>query len=167
MANLFELIEVSGLKASDVVKMTHGQVSLNLASQWLNAPANGRKLSMTTVALLRCLCEKKLTNGTLAKEIYELDRLYLQTVAAPPRICGVYFLFDGLELVYVGQSLNLHRRVISHVEQGVKKFDRFSFLVCPPSDKFPLEHLYISKFKPKYNMLEMRYKEPRLPSMDE
>lgn len=42
---------------------------------------------------------------------------------------GVYFLFKGDDVVYVGQSKNILRRVGDHTE--TKDFDSFGYIVCP------------------------------------
>lgn len=62
---------------------------------------------------------------------------------------GVYFLYDGDELVYIGQSNNVMMRIGEHIKEGVKEFDRFEFY--PTVDKTRLEGFLIQMFKPKYN----------------
>lgn len=62
---------------------------------------------------------------------------------------ALYFLCDGLEVVYVGKTKNLPERIKSHRN---KKFTRLFFL--PPSvDRLDAsEGEYIDYFKPKYNV---------------
>lgn len=62
---------------------------------------------------------------------------------------GVYFLYDGEELVYIGQSDNVYRRIGQHISDGQKMFD--SFEVYETDDYIRLEGLLINLCKPKYN----------------
>ena len=68
---------------------------------------------------------------------------------------GVYGLFDGDELVYIGQSTNLYSRIGNHIKEDVKKFD--SFELFPVSSEYTEDDLnsvearLISWFLPKYN----------------
>ena len=63
---------------------------------------------------------------------------------------GVYFLYDGDELVYIGTTDNLYRRIGEHIAQGKKIFDRFEFY--PTTDRIRLEGFLIQTLKPKYNV---------------
>lgn len=63
--------------------------------------------------------------------------------------CGVYFLFDGDELVYIGQSDNVFRRIGQHIAEKAKVFD--SWEVYETDDYIRLEGLLINLLKPKYN----------------
>ena len=63
---------------------------------------------------------------------------------------GVYFLYNKDELVYIGQSDNLYRRIGQHIAEGVKTFDRFE--LYPTKDCIRLEGFLIELFKPKYNV---------------
>lgn len=66
-------------------------------------------------------------------------------------IIGVYFLFQGLRIVYVGRSADCLRRIIEHKRDRSKAFDRYAIQRCRQKDLGPLEALYIAKFRPKYN----------------
>lgn len=63
---------------------------------------------------------------------------------------GVYFLYDGREIVYVGESDNLFRRIGQHIADGSKKFDRFE--IYPTAERKTLEGFLIRALKPKYNL---------------
>ena len=43
---------------------------------------------------------------------------------------GVYFLFDDKQLVYIGESDNIYRRIGQHIYDGTKKFDSFEIFPC-------------------------------------
>lgn len=62
----------------------------------------------------------------------------------------VYFLIDGSEIVYVGQTTMGISRVLAHC--GVKIFDSYSTIDCPASELDEMESNYIHKFNPKYNI---------------
>lgn len=63
---------------------------------------------------------------------------------------GVYFLYDGDELVYIGTTDNLYRRIGQHIAEGKKVFNRFE--VYPTKDRMRLEGFLIRALKPKYNV---------------
>ena len=66
--------------------------------------------------------------------------------------CGVYFLYDGEKLVYIGQSTNILYRIGQHIKDGQKKFDNFRFYET--DDYIRLEAFLIGALKPKYNKTE-------------
>lgn len=62
---------------------------------------------------------------------------------------GVYFLFLNDEIVYVGQSTNIHLRVQQHRD---KEFNRVFYQEVPiEMDLLAIEKYYILKFRPRYN----------------
>lgn len=63
---------------------------------------------------------------------------------------GVYFLYDKDELVYIGTSDNLYRRIGQHIAEKTKVFDRFE--LYQTTDRIRLEGFLIKMFKPKYNI---------------
>ena len=63
---------------------------------------------------------------------------------------GVYFLYDKDELVYIGTSDNLYRRIGQHIAEKTKTFDRFE--LYPTTDRIRLEGFLIKMFQPKYNV---------------
>ena len=63
---------------------------------------------------------------------------------------GIYFLYDKGELVYIGTSDNLYRRIGQHIAEKAKVFDRFE--LYPTTDRIRLEGFLIKMFKPKYNV---------------
>jgi excinuclease UvrABC nuclease subunit len=72
-------------------------------------------------------------------------------IAYPRRMCGIYFLVDDGEIVYVGQAVDLRRRLVEHYELGAKPFDSYFFLPTNESDLDAVEAHYIHALKPKYN----------------
>jgi excinuclease UvrABC nuclease subunit len=65
-------------------------------------------------------------------------------------ISYVYFLLDGDEIVYVGNSKHLHSRVKTHLTN--KSFDAVKYIVTDPFFGAKIERLLIAYFKPKYNL---------------
>lgn len=68
-----------------------------------------------------------------------------------PCTCGVYFLIDGEEIVYVGKSTACESRVNVHIKDPNKKFDRYKIIPLDEPLISEAEALYILKFTPKYN----------------
>jgi len=65
--------------------------------------------------------------------------------------CGIYFLIDHGDIVYVGQSVNVESRVATHAIEGTKEFSHYSFVPCEKQHLNNIEALYIKHFDPKYN----------------
>jgi hypothetical protein len=61
---------------------------------------------------------------------------------------GVYFLFSGDNLVYVGQAVRILARVGQHYD---KNFDRFSFVNCAREHLNDVEGFFIKLLNPKLN----------------
>jgi hypothetical protein len=62
---------------------------------------------------------------------------------------GIYLLMQGAEVVYVGQSINVAKRIGAHI--GQKDFDRALYLPTQRKDLNRVEAAYIKKFNPIYN----------------
>ena len=62
--------------------------------------------------------------------------------------CYVYFLLQGNEVVYVGQTSTGLSRPFSHHD---KEFDSIKALPCSFNELDETEDYYICKYKPKYN----------------
>jgi excinuclease UvrABC nuclease subunit len=72
--------------------------------------------------------------------------------------CGVYALRaveNGLdEIVYVGQSNNIPRRLIEHYNAGKIHFTSVSWICADdPKKRSEIERYYIMKLHPKYNIM--------------
>jgi len=65
-----------------------------------------------------------------------------------PLICGVYFLIQNNEIVYVGQSKNISSRVTQHTD---KLFDSIMYIECSENKLYDIEKFYIIACNPKYN----------------
>jgi excisionase family DNA binding protein len=76
---------------------------------------------------------------------------------------GVYFLWDGLTIVYVGQSRNIRERLCQHIADGRKAFDGVSFLFCSVRSLNSVERHYIEALLPQYNAcgIAVRHKRDR------
>ena len=73
-------------------------------------------------------------------------------------LSGIYFLIHKREIVYVGKSDCIVRRIGEHVREGKKIFDNFKFFssktffwMDSPKHRGYAEAKCIRKFKPKYN----------------
>ena len=74
------------------------------------------------------------------KNIYGLEKCKL----------GVYFLFDKEEIVYVGKSTNIFKRILDH-RRG-RKFDSWAYYELNSKLEVSiLEFYFIYKLQPKYN----------------
>jgi 5-methylcytosine-specific restriction protein A len=66
-------------------------------------------------------------------------------------VSGVYFLWHGSEVVYVGQSRNLTQRVCQHIQDAAKRFDGMSFIAVAVARLGKVERRYIEALLPRYN----------------
>lgn len=62
-------------------------------------------------------------------------------------VCGIYFLIRGKEVVYVGQSIEVHSRICKHK----KEFDSYAYIECDRKMLDRLESLYIHVLRPALN----------------
>lgn len=73
-------------------------------------------------------------------------------------ISGIYFIFKGDDLLYIGQSINLQDRIYhSFLDIKVKhKISRkdciFSFIEYEPHHLDEMEEYYINEYKPRLNV---------------
>lgn len=65
-----------------------------------------------------------------------------------PEICGVYVLYDHDEIVYIGKSKNVHRRILEHRD---KEFTHFKIIEVDSDNYSKLERILIEEFFPVYN----------------
>ena len=84
-------------------------------------------------------------------DIYN-DEIFVNRTPLNTQITGIYFLFRNEEIVYAGQSKNLHRRIIQHCYG--KDFDSYSYIKCSESELNDLEFYFIAKHKPEYNSFD-------------
>lgn len=65
-------------------------------------------------------------------------------------ITGVYFLKKDNKVVYVGQSVDIHRRIIEH--KRVKEFDSYDFVECDKNLLDSTENSFIMHYNPILNI---------------
>ena len=86
----------------------------------------------------------RLTAQTLLCESSIVDAA---TQWVPPT--GIYFLIKEKKIVYIGQSINIFTRIMTHAKY--KKFDSYSYILCDESILDKLESLYIHVYQPELN----------------
>lgn len=62
---------------------------------------------------------------------------------------GIYFLFSGEEIVYVGQGQVVEERIYDHRKN--KEFDSYYIIEIKEGDLNDIEAYFIIKYQPKYN----------------
>lgn len=77
----------------------------------------------------------------------DLKRLLEVTPAAA--FSGVYFLWDGERLVYVGQSRNIAKRVATHYRNPPAPFSRATYLSVPHPWQLAIEQIYLEAYVPE------------------
>lgn len=66
-------------------------------------------------------------------------------------IIGIYFLWDVDTIVYIGQSIDIDKRISEHRKN--KKFSHYSYIECSKKDLNKLESSYIKTYNPILNTL--------------
>jgi len=74
---------------------------------------------------------------------------HLQMMTLPPRVSGIYFLVRAGVIVYVGQSVDVHTRVLAH--RASKQFDSAFFWPVPAAELCKVEGAFIRILKPELN----------------
>jgi hypothetical protein len=78
--------------------------------------------------------------------IHHSQELFEFPMILPP--C-VYFLLEGIEIVYVGQSINVSARVSQHTQD--KDFSKVLYLPIVKENLDVVERFFIERLQPKYN----------------
>ena len=80
--------------------------------------------------------------------IKSLLKLPIALISTPP---GVYFLCKEQNIVYIGKAKNVYARILNHIDEGIKKFDRVYFIPCHINNITPFETALLKCFKPPLN----------------
>ncbi len=64
---------------------------------------------------------------------------------------GIYFLKQGDEIIYIGKSVDVNRRVLEH--RLSMKFDNYEFERIAIGNLNAVEKFYVTKFQPKHNVV--------------
>ncbi len=78
-------------------------------------------------------------------------KLQAVPVIPPPQYVGIYFLFDGDEIVYVGQSTCIPQRVASHRARQWMTWDRALWMPLDVNELDAYEGALIRRLTPRYN----------------
>ena len=64
---------------------------------------------------------------------------------------GVYYLWDGAEVLYIGASTDVQKRVEAHARSDLD-FAGYFCDECKPEELAEREQSAIAEFRPKYNV---------------
>ena len=83
----------------------------------------------------------------------EIQKLWETSTELKGNYSGVYFLFDGKELVYVGKGWNCFLRIAEHTRKDSDKiFTSWNYIHIEDEAEYnALERKLINKYSPKYN----------------
>ena len=88
--------------------------------------------------------------SSLMPELLDDLRRSAARVTPKAQLCGIYFLFLGDDLVYVGKSFNVLRRIGDHAE-GLIEFDRACWIRTPKSTLAESERRWLDILLPSAN----------------
>ena len=80
----------------------------------------------------------------------DLETIVENSVSKAGLISGVYFLLKDKELVYIGSSSNIHKRLAEHSTE--KDYDSYYILPTPINKRYGIETEYIKLFNPPLNV---------------
>lgn len=86
--------------------------------------------------------------------VTEDQLVQIEKTRKPARIeskCGVYFLLNGIQVVYVGQSEDIEFRIKTHLKEGSKYFDHYQFFECERHLLDLMEAYFIWLYQPELN----------------
>ena len=83
----------------------------------------------------------------------EIEKLHASSNKLEGNCSGIYFLFDGQELVYVGKGWNCLLRIAEHTRKDSdKKFTSWNYMYIENDrERNELERALIRTYKPKFN----------------
>lgn len=94
------------------------------------------------------LCDN---NGQVPDELTRINNLYKLPIENLTTPAGIYFLCKGKKIQYIGQAVNVGRRIIDHINDGIKEFDNVYFITCHTKQLSEVEKAFIRYFQPPYN----------------
>ncbi len=86
-------------------------------------------------------------------KLSEIESLLSTSNKLEGNCAGIYYLFDGDELVYIGKGWNCLLRVAEHTRKDSDKvFTSWNYMpIESDSKRNELERVLIQAYKPKYN----------------
>jgi hypothetical protein len=75
-----------------------------------------------------------------------------RTTSEAPTASGVYFLFDGDECVYIGETQNFSQRMVQHMRNGMPRTS-CTYFEAPKFHTPSIEAYYIRRINPVLNNL--------------
>lgn len=92
----------------------------------------------------------------LSRSFRELDiDIPTRVSRSRPPLCGVYMLVGSVGILYVGQSIDIHRRVSGHRSEfnrlGYQEFNRALWYPIPEGCLDYYEGAFIRALRPQYN----------------
>jgi excinuclease UvrABC nuclease subunit len=91
------------------------------------------------------------SNYPVPDEILRLKSLQCIDVSSLRVVSGVYFLCYADTVVYVGQSINVISRLMTHITSDEKQFDSAFYIPVPEHQLASVELAFIRSLAPIYN----------------
>ena len=94
-------------------------------------------------------------NGYGQGKLLEKDYILSQKKSYKKTMTAVYFLIKAGEIVYIGQSRNVYKRINEHKQKGKIRFSSYALIVPPSLEHENIlleERRYIAKYTPIHNI---------------
>jgi hypothetical protein len=95
---------------------------------------------------------RAIQNDFEQNQLSNKERLYGERIAAQSlrENVGIYFLWHGDDIVYIGRSQSILSRLMQHMHDG-KIFDAYSYISCELHEIAAKERYFIDLFMPRLN----------------
>lgn len=92
------------------------------------------------------------TEGRSAFHALQIEVIRDRAISLRPAdICGIYFLFQDDELVYIGRAVAWPHRLARHIHRIGAKFNRMAFVPIKAGELAMAEAAYILRYRPSLN----------------
>jgi hypothetical protein len=107
---------------------------------------------------VKSMAEGFLTDAELEAMILPIEQLRALSREPPTAGAGIYFLWSGESLIYVGRSVNICERLTNHdrARRGFRTgkkipFEWQTFFLWDHIQREDLEYAYVRAYRPLYN----------------
>lgn len=94
-------------------------------------------------------------NGYGQGELLGKEYILSQAKSYKKTMTAIYFLIKAGEIVYIGQSKNVYKRINEHKQKGKFRFSSYALIVPPSMEQWDIlleERRYIARYNPIYNI---------------
>lgn len=130
--------------------VTDRMLAVRIAHHFAEQIELGKKTAITNMMLKRHIFAG-IEDALIERFLMEEHELLSHTLPVEP-LCGIYFLLDGSEVVYVGQSVDILQRLTVHRQRPKVAFTACAYQPFNEDDLDRAEAFFIERFNPHGNI---------------